>query len=179
MILYQLSRTIAYLSIKDKSKNKVIIDWYIPIVLSSLITVLYYFLPEKIALVGTKGLISSISGFLQIMPGFYLAALAAISTFQKVDLDYRLPNPSPSIIIKERGENVEIELTRRGLLNYLFCYLTFISLALYIVIIFIDSFAENYALISEVYLIGLRGIFLFSFFFFFFQMIFITFWGLY
>ena len=106
MLLYQLSRPLAYLWIKEKSKNKIIIDWCLPIVLSSLVVFLYYILPLKTAIVGKDGLLTSMQGFLQIMPGFYLAALAAISTFNKVDLDYKLPTPSPSITIKEKGVDI-------------------------------------------------------------------------
>lgn len=179
MLLYQLSRPIAYLKIEDKSKNKNIIDWHIPILLSSLIVILYYMLPIKISLVGSSGLLSDMQGFLQIMPGFYLAALAAIATFNKVDLDYKLPNPAPVIIIKEKGVNIEIELTRRRFLNYLFGYLTVISITLYIVTIFINNFSQNYKLIPEIYLIGFRGLFISLFLLFFFQMILITFFGLY
>ncbi len=179
MLLYQLSRPLAYLWIKEKSKNKIIIDWCLPIVLSSLVVFLYYILPLKTAIVGKDGLLTSMQGFLQIMPGFYLAALAAISTFNKVDLDYKLPTPSPSITIKEKGVDVVIELTRRRFLNYLFGYLTFISVALYIVIIFTNGIAHNFVLISELYLIGLRGGFIFFFLLFFFQMILVTTFGLY
>lgn len=179
MLLYQLSRPLAYLWIKEKSKNKIVIDWCLPIVVSSLVVFLYYILPLKTAIVGKDGLLTTMQGFLQIMPGFYLAALAAISTFNKVDLDYKLPTPSPSITIKEKGVDVVIELTRRRFLNYLFCYLTFISIALYVVIIFTNGIAHNFVLISELYLIGLRGGFIFFFLLFFFQMILVTTFGLY
>mgnify|MGYP000818453089 FL=1 len=139
MLLYQLSRPLAYLWIKEKSGSKSVIDWYIPIILSSVVVFLYYILPVKTVIVGKDGLLTSMQGFLQIMPGFYLAALAAISTFNKVDLDYKLPPPSPTITIKEKGVDVVIELTRRRFLNYLFGYLTFISIALYIVCLLYTS----------------------------------------
>lgn len=179
MLLYQLSRPLAYLWIKEKSGSKSVIDWYIPIILSSVLVFLYYILPVKTVIVGKDGLLTSMQGFLQIMPGFYLAALAAISTFNKVDLDYKLPTPSPTITIKEKGIDVVIELTRRRFLNYLFGYLTFISIALYIVIIFTNGIACNFALIPEIYLIGLRGGFIMFFLLFFFQMILVTTFGLY
>ena len=179
MLLYQLSRPLAYLWIKEKSGSKSVIDWYIPIILSSVVVFLYYILPVKTVIVGKDGLLTSMQGFLQIMPGFYLAALAAISTFNKVDLDYKLPPPSPTITIKEKGVDVVIELTRRRFLNYLFGYLTFISIALYIVIIFTNGVACNFVLIPEIYLIGLRGGFIMFFLLFFFQMILVTTFGLY
>lgn len=67
MLLYQLSRPLAYLWIKEKSGSKSVIDWYIPIILSSVVVFLYYILPVKTVIVGKDGLLTSMQGFLQIM----------------------------------------------------------------------------------------------------------------
>lgn len=51
MLLYQLSRPLAYLWIKEKSGSKSVIDWYIPIILSSVVVFLYYNPPNILSLI--------------------------------------------------------------------------------------------------------------------------------
>lgn len=177
MISYQLLRPAAYLWIKDRGKWQ--IDWLYPFIITIILTFSFFLLPVARCLYGEKGIIKELIGFIQILPGFYLAALAAIATFNKNDLDYHLPAPTPQIEIKVNGKDMDIALTRRRMLSYLFGYLTFLSLALYIIIVIGAVIAPSAKILFGAYLSIAKIVFLGTFILFFSQMIIITIFGLY
>lgn len=124
MILYQLSRPVQYLAIKHPAKK--VIDWYLPIVLS-LVSVGFGLLGHKTFNVfGTGGTVSAVLGFVQNLPGFYIAALAAIATFGRHDIDAEMPGDPPPRLrtVTNSGVPNLIRLTRRRFLCLLFAFLT-------------------------------------------------------
>lgn len=130
VIFYQLTRPLSYLAIKHD--DKWIYDWLVPTIFT-IITVFstYLLIPIKDVLSST-GLISSITDFIANLPGFFIAALAAVATFNKHDIDELMSNP-PKIEILHHGHPQMIEMTRRRFLCVLFSYLTAISIFLVIV----------------------------------------------
>lgn len=175
MITYQLSRPISYLFIEDNAKW--VIDWIIPLSIAILITALFFCLPITPKLFGENGLAKDCQDFLQMLPGFFLAALAAIATFNKQDLDYLLPAPTPKIHVIIRGNDVKIDLTRRRMLSYLFGYLTFLSLCLYLFILAGEAISPSYEAFEYK---DISSVFIFlAFQLFFWQMIIVTIFGLY
>lgn len=127
-----------------------------------------------------NGLLTQISGLLQILPGFYLAALAAIATFNKSDMDAYMPQPTPTLRVQIQGINHPIKLTRRRMLALQFGYLTLISLALFIVTIAANIAAPSVKMMSPAYLQRwLNGAFLVLFLLGFWHMIAVTLFGLY
>lgn len=122
MIFYQITRPLSYLSIEHPEKWK--FDWLIPSVLSLLSLVVFYIIDNSINIFGQNGFISYILGLIQILPGFYIAALAAISTFNKNDIDQYMPDPTPQVDILVSGQKNKIKLTRRRFLCMLFAFLT-------------------------------------------------------
>lgn len=177
MILYQLTRPAAYLYIQDRSKWK--IDWLLPLMAATLISVIYFCLPAVQPLFGDAGIIKQLQGFLQILPGFYLAALAAIATFNKNDLDFHLPAPTPKIDVVVNGHEVLINLTRRRMLSYLFGYLTFLSLVIYLATVLASIAAPSGVAIFGKNLIIAKAFFIACLNLFFIQMIIVTIFGLY
>jgi hypothetical protein len=181
MILYQLSRPAAYLLIKDSSKWK--IDWGLPAIFSIIISLTFFLTKSHTSWLKSGGLIDDLQGFLQILPGFYLTALAAIATFSKRDLDLELPDPTPTILIKfirhNRLHKKTINLTRRRMLCYLFGYLTFLSLTLYLITVFAPTNLIKITSYVEGYSNHLNGFLKSIFQFFFWQMIIVTIFGLY
>ena len=65
-----------------------------------------------------------------ILPGFYIAALAAIATFQAPTMDTALDGRAATLKSSEHGIDSERKLTRRRFLCLLFGYLSFLSLIL-------------------------------------------------
>lgn len=76
-------------------------------------------------------------GFLQTIPGFYIAGLAAISTLNSETMDRPMSGipPTEKVIETNPYAEKEMPLTRRMFLSRLFSYLSFISLSAFLVAI--------------------------------------------
>lgn len=129
LIIYQLGRPFSYLKIKHD--DKWIYDWLMPSIFTSLTSLLAFFFIPLGDLVSQDGLISQLTGFVANLPGFFIAALAAVATFNKNDIDELMAN-SPRIEILHHGNFLMVEMTRRRFLCVLFSYLTAISIFLVI-----------------------------------------------
>ncbi len=179
-MLSQLLKPIAYLYIVNTDKRKV--DWLYPIVLAALtLALLEYFLSDEY-MWKSGGLVSMTLGFIQSLPGFYIAALAAVATFGKRGIDRYFPDPMPYINKKVQGEKTKNFLTRRTFLCMLFAFLTYESIILIIIsiggllisgqphtiIIFGFDASPTISLVSN-----------FSYLLILYQMIAATFWGLF
>lgn len=179
-MIRHLLRPFSYLSIEHELKKKV--DWNYPCSLSIISTGLAFWLQQfaHISLYADSGMISKILNFVQVLPGFYIAALAAIATFNRIDIDKIMPSPAPKIGMFIQGNNVVIELTRRRFLCSMFSFLTAESLILIVLAIFSTSFYEPLKkVIDDSWHCSASGIFIMIFLFLFWQMIITTFWGLY
>ena len=181
MTIYQLLRPVTgYLSIQHPTKR--FVDWTLPCVFGIAATFLVFLSREKLNLYGSGGFVSLILGYVQNLPGFYIAALAAIATFARPDIDVLMPGDPPPRIRSEdtRGITNLIELTRRRFLCLLFAFLTaecifltFMSVVLVSVALPVKAFLS-----SEIYLIAfyLTTVFYFIILF---QLLIATLWGLY
>lgn len=118
-----------YLRIKHEEKDWY--DFYLPIIGSVIVTALYYFIPNQFKLFGDNSLISQVNGLLQVLIGFYIAALAAVSTFGNATIDDVMAGTPPTLEESFRGNMLEVPLTRRRFICYLFGYLALVSFALF------------------------------------------------
>jgi len=86
-----------------------------------------------------------------VRTGFFIAALAAIATFQKADLDRVMAGTPPTIeeFDEDEGRDVTTALTRRRFLCFLFGYLAFLALALFI--------ATAVALVAKPWVVAVSG----------------------
>lgn len=134
MLPYEFTRWWAYRSISHPMMWRY--TWGAPLVLTGLSLLIYVLLPEKPRLGGNDGLLRSLSQILALLPGFFISALAAISTFNRPEMDETMPAPTPQVAIAHRGQRVVIDLTRRMFLTYLFSYLAILSILLFVVAIF-------------------------------------------
>ena len=180
MLINQLVKPIGYLFIKHPFKW--VVDWLYPSILCLLFITLVCKLSSIDVFLRTGGTLSLILGFVQSLPGFYIAALAAIATFGRLDIDDILPEPTPKVVVKLRGADNVISLTRRRFLAMLFAFLTAESVILTILAIVLIPFSADIQAISVLFkesgkwiAIGLSSIYMIGFF----QMVLATFWGLY
>ena len=106
-----------YLRIRHAFKRN--IDWYVPLVLTLISMGSFLFLDSKVKIdiFSSVGLSNRILGFVQILPGFYIAALAAIATFNKTDIDFVMPAPAPRLNVEVQGRSFPIDLCLRFLLR--------------------------------------------------------------
>jgi hypothetical protein len=133
MLAYEFSRWWAYRRISHSMMWRYI--WGAPLVLTGVILCVYVVLPVKPRLGGDTGLLKSLSQILALLPGFFISALAAVATFNRPEMDETMPAPAPKVKIAHRGVLIDIELTRRMFLSYLFSYLSILSVALFIVVV--------------------------------------------
>ena len=171
-ILFKLFTPLNYLRIKHPQKR--LVDIVLPLVFSSLICIAFYFLPKPVALLGQNGLISSLSGFLQVLAGFFIAALGAIATFPNKDID----EPTDGIPLKLN----DLVLTRRQFLSYMFGFLAFTGFILVLLGKIVLSAESNiiYLLsnVSEQCGLWLKLVFSFFYFTIFNSLLFTTLFGL-
>ena len=179
-MLRHLLRPLSYLSIDHRSKWKV--DWLYPLILAALSLALIFGLKiyAPVPLYADGAMIAKFLGAIQCLPGFYIAALAAIATFNKIDIDKTMPAPAPKIDILVQGRSVAIELTRRRFLCSMFAFLTAESLILIVLAVLSQTIYTPIKFILPVnFHIWVSGGFMFVFFVLLWQMILASFWGLF
>lgn len=179
-MLWHILRPFSYLAIEHRSKW--IVDWVYPLVLAviSMSIIFGMKLLGAVSLYADGGLVSKVLGFVQGLPGFYIAALAAIATFNRIDIDRTMPSPAPTLDIKVQGQTVAIELTRRRFLCSMFAFLTAENLILIILAIFSQTlYAAAKSVIPVAAQVWVSAVFMFLFLMLFWQMMVTSFWGLF
>lgn len=179
-MLWHILRPFSYLAIEHRSKW--IVDWVYPLFLTvvSIVVIFGLKLLGTVSLYADSGLIGKVLGFVQGLPGFYIAALAAIATFNRIDIDKTMPSPAPRLDIRVKGKTVAIELTRRRFLCSMFAFLTAENLVLIVMSI---SSQVLYPVVKSTVPIaaqawvsmGFMSVFLLLFW----QMLITSFWGLF
>lgn len=184
-----------YLAIKWEVEgyfSKRTCDITIPLILSTILSLglmlLDVFVPSetgKQVNIFKSDISGLLAGFLQTIPGFYIAALAAIATLTSPTMDREMDGVPPTqkvdvVDVNGNPSTKDEPLKRREFLSRLFSYLSFVSLILYfLVLIFmyiykLDAFPTNQLIYSFVYFLCLT---LFNFLLI--QLMFLTFLGLY
>jgi hypothetical protein len=123
-------------------KSKAVYDWVLPLALSIPATYIGY--KYSIGIFSEKGVIGGFQKLLEILVPFYIAALAAVATFAREGLDEPLKGHAATVSIRHaNGEWIEHVLTRRQFICYLFGYLSFLSLVLFVVILFLNLVSQK------------------------------------
>jgi len=151
----------------------------LPALLTLLVVVGLWLLKTPVNIFGGQGLLERVLGFVQTLAGFYIAALAAVSSFNSPHLDRAMPAPAPMMYIKYNGAMQSVPATRRRFLTSMFAYLTALSIVLSLGAMAILVLAPALKLdwpnaVSTLHWSGIFG-FLFALF----QMTCVTFWGLF
>lgn len=179
-MLRNLLRPFAYLTIKHQSKW--IIDWFYPSILAFISILIIFSLQQfgELSLYGGDGLIKNILGFVQSLPGFYIAALAAIATFNRIDIDKIMPLPAPTTDIRLDGKKIAIELTRRRFLCLMFAFLTAESFIIILLAILAQSiYLPMKTILPQISYMWVSMFYMLFFFLIFWQMVLTSFWGLF
>jgi hypothetical protein len=151
-MLKVLLRPFAYLSIKHSDPICLWVNWIVPIsfaLLTALLwlapTILDYFNfvnPISPDIWSGSGLVSKIQGFVQNLPGFYIAALAAVATFGGKSMQKAMPGKAPTMRFLFEGQMTSSQpLSRRLFLCSMFAYLTMLSFLLTVGAVFGITFA--------------------------------------
>lgn len=124
-MLYELTRWWSYRRIDHPA-----IRWYVlwlPIGFTALSIGFYLIFPKMPQLFQKSGIVEAINAIVALLPGFYIAALAAVATFNRPDMDEEMAASPPTVQMRHLGKTVEIGLTRRLFLTLLFSYLTILN----------------------------------------------------
>jgi hypothetical protein len=182
-VLAELARPLSYLSIHHPTRGIQVVNWWLPVGLASSICICGGLANGPIDLFGSSGALSKILGFIQSLPGFYLAALAAVATFNNPDMDKLMPGTPPTAKILYNGTLTVVPLTRRRMLSIMFAYLTAISFILTLLTIGAMTFAEPIRSVVAQHCATIvpfvKCAFSFTYFVALGQMLFITMWGLF
>lgn len=144
-----LLRTLAFVRVKSPFATRYNIVY--PGLLSAFSAALVFLAIDDISIFSRGGLLSSIVPFLSILAPFYVAALAAVSTFSgKPDFDekFKMTEPVTLNIPGERGIPEEVEITQRHFLSLLFGYCCVVSLALLLFSIAVPVFTGAVSIAS-------------------------------
>ena len=128
MIVYELTRGLANRGIRHRDMH-----WYtttIPLALTLVGSAAIFWLPSAPALLGKDGLIATSLAVVATLPGFYFAGLAAVATFNGINMDAVMPAPAAEATVRVGDARTDVKLSRRQFLSYLFSYLVLVSFAI-------------------------------------------------
>lgn len=176
-----LLRPLAYLTIRHPSNLPGLVNWGVPALLASIVVaVVGLFVKTSVDVWGVTGVVNRLLGFIQNLPGFYIAALAAVATFGGVGMKKLLPGIPSTMNIPHNGVLTRMDLTRGLFLTSMFAYLTALSLLLTLTAVAGLALAESVKSMMPVNLYPfLKTIATFVYLMFVAQLVCVTFWGLY
>lgn len=137
MLQYQIWRWWAFRNVKHPDLGWIV--WWLPLAVAAGATLVLILTPEHAVLSGVDGLLNKVASVLAFLPGFFIAALAAVATFERRGLDLEMPAPSPTLLFKDGRSEEALPLTYRMYVSYLFGHIAVLSIAMIII-----SFVSNY-----------------------------------
>ena len=109
-------------------------QWIYPTIVFIFVFVGFYYLFAGAWLsYDVKKLIADINSLMGILVGFYIAALAAVSSFKNENLDQFMKGRAAKLKTVRKGQEITETLTRRRFLTILFGYCAILSILIYII----------------------------------------------
>jgi hypothetical protein len=139
----QLSVPLNYLRIRHGAgvfHSKRTYDFVLPLLLSAATCAYFVWLSISFAIFDHPALVKRLSDLLSLMIVFYMAALAAVATFDRKGIDEEMEGDPAVLRVREPNgaQKVDKVLSYRQFISYLFGYLSFLSLLLYVFIMVSD-----------------------------------------
>lgn len=101
-----------------------------PSVLAVFIFVSHWYLSETMFHINLEKVVANATTLMGVLIGFYIAALAAVTSFPNDSLNSIMAGDAPRI--RERGRSEDAPITRRRFLSILLGYCAFLSIVVYI-----------------------------------------------
>lgn len=120
-MLGELASPFAYLRIRHDEKRKV--DFLFPSIACALTFALFFLFATPELVWKKDGFLDRLLLVCSVLPGFYIAALAAIATYNRPDIDEVMPKPTPSLKVRVGSQQSDVPLTRRRFLAHLMSFL--------------------------------------------------------
>lgn len=159
LVLRTLLSPLKYL--KARNPQKEVWDWFLPLIIAAFAVLAVFLMPKPVVVLGDKGLVYWVNELLKILVGFYIAALAAIASFDRPSLDQVIEGDG--VTLDDRGDMPPRQLTRRQFLSLMFGYLSLLALFLYCTGLGVSLLSENIKLLPVDWLRWLRLIFVFGY----------------
>lgn len=156
-MLYLVSRAFAFGGIKHPDLTP-FLRWG-PVVIAFLLTFLFWLLPVQPKLAGDGSLSRHMITIFAILPGFFIAAIAAVATFNRAEMDEVMPEPAPELKLRTGRDESYVKLTSRMFTSHLFAYLTTLAFCAVFLFVSVDLTAPSVGLlISKISHAGARDI---------------------
>ena len=139
---YQLCRPLAFVRIKHR--HMAIYTRLLPMGFAGMGILVFCLLPIRPQLFGANGLVATILSVMGNLPGFFIAALAAVATFNRDSMDHELPDDAaPKLWMMNGLQGEDVKLTRRVFLCHVFAYLSTLSFAIIVLCISGNAIAPS------------------------------------
>lgn len=178
-MLSQLLTPLQYLQIRHPTRMPQTVNWVVPLGASAVIVLGAWLCDLDLDVFSDNGLVARCLGFVQTLPGFYIAALAAIVTFGGPSMDQLMKGDPATLWIHTNQGKETICLTRRRFLAAMFAYLTASSFVLTFGSIALLTLAKPILPLLSASLVPVKAVVTFVFLAALAQLLSITFWGLY
>ena len=137
-------------------------------------------LSPHVNILGEGGLVGSINSAISFLIGFYIAALAAVATFENKNLDKEIAGEPAKLTYYQAGKFWQEKLTRRKFLSFLFGYCSFMSIVLFVAGVFAQIFHTGIKFVTPLqFHMPLTALFVAGYMFIFFNLAITTFLGLF
>lgn len=107
-------------------------QWIYPTAIAAALIIGFRWFGSQLVTFDAEKLVADINSLMGILVGFYIAALAAVSSFTNENLDQVMKGRAPTLIATRQGQEIKETLTRRRFLAVLFGYCATLSILLYI-----------------------------------------------
>lgn len=129
---------------------------------------------------GESGLLERLLAFVQTLVGFFIAALAAVASFNSPHLDKTMPDEPPTMVIRYNKGTERVKATRRRFLSAMFAYLTAVGFLFSVAAIVVLTVGPAVAsVLPSLVMTPMKFFVAFGFTFAITQLVCVTFWGLY
>lgn len=135
-MLYLISRPFAFMGVKHPTLTPFL--RFAPLVVVVVFTLVFWIMPVRPSLTGDGSLSHHMITVFAILPGFFIAALAAVSTFNRPEIDEVMPDPAPELKLRTGEHESFVPLTARMFTTHLFSYLTAVSFFSVLFFVFAD-----------------------------------------
>jgi hypothetical protein len=140
-MLYLLSRAFAFGGIRHPDLTP-FLRWG-PVIVAFGLTFLFWLLPIQPKLAGDGSLSRHMITIFAILPGFFIAAIAAVATFNRAEMDEVMPEPAPELKLRTGPDESYVKLTSRMFTSHLFAYLTTLSFCAVFLFVSVDLAAPS------------------------------------
>ena len=140
-MLYLISRPFAFIWVKHPTLTPFL--RLAPLAVVAVFTFFYWIMPVRPPLTGDGSLSRHMITVFAILPGFFIAALAAVSTFNRPEIDEVMPDPAPELKLRTGKHESFVPLTARMFTTHLFSYLTSVSFFSVLFFVFSDLTAPS------------------------------------